>query len=398
MMLVPNRELRRDARQDDRTGRRSGRQDGRLRRVRALIRKETLQVMRDPSSFVVAFIMPMLLLLLIGFGVSFDVTNVRIGIVAEEPTPETNLFVASLSNTRYFEVQRSADRRAFLDDLAGGRLDGIVVLAGDFSERLARGDTAGVQVITDGSDPNTAGLVTGYVQGAWASWLTQRALSAGEKLPALINVEPRFWFNAELESRRFLVPGAIALIQMMIGSLLTALVVAREWERGTIEALLATPVGIGEFIVGKLVPNFILGMCAMGVCVLAALYVFHIPLRGSLVALAGFTAVFLLVALSIGLLVSTVARTQFLASQVAMIFAFLPGLYFSGFLFEIASMPAPLRAFAVIVPARYYVQGLQTIFLAGDIAAVLVPCTLILLAMSAVLLALTALNTRQRLD
>jgi ABC-2 type transport system permease protein len=157
-------------------------------------------------------------------------------------------------------------------------------------------------------------------------------------------------------------------------------------------------VGIGEFIIGKLVPNFLLGLCAMGVCVLAALFVFHIPLRGSLFTLIGFTAVFLIVALSIGLLISTVARTQFLASQVAMLVAFLPGVYFSGFLFEIASMPAVLRAFSTIVPARYYVQGLQTIFLAGDIAEVLVPCTAILLIMSAVLLGLTALNTRQRLD
>ncbi|HWE18435.1 MAG TPA: ABC transporter permease [Hyphomicrobiaceae bacterium] len=371
---------------------------GSLRRIWALIRKETLQVARDPSSFVVAFILPALLLTLFGYGVSFDATRMRMGVVAEEPTPETNMFVASLANTRFFEVRRSADRRAFLDQLAGGRLDGIIVLAGDFTERLARGDMAGIQLITDGSDPNTAALVTGYVQGAWGSWLTQRALSAGATVPVPIVVEPRFWFNAELESRRFLVPGSIALIQMMIGSLLTALVVAREWERGTIEALLATPVRIGEFIIGKLVPNFLLGMCAMGVCVLAALFMFHIPLRGSLLALLGFTAVFLIVALSIGLLVSTVARTQFLASQIAMLFAFLPGVYFSGFLFEIASMPAPLRAFAAIVPARYYVQGLQTIFLAGDIAAVLVPCTAILLLMSAVLLTLTALNTRQRLE
>jgi drug efflux transport system permease protein len=371
---------------------------GSLRRIWALIRKETLQVARDPSSFVVAFVLPALLLTLFGYGVSFDATRMRVGVVAEEPTPETNMFVASLANTRFFEVRRSADRRAFLDQLAGGRLDGIIVLAGDFTERLARGDTAGVQVITDGSDPNTAALVTGYVQGAWGSWLAQRALSAGATVPVPIVVEPRFWFNAELESRRFLVPGSIALIQMMIGSLLTALVVAREWERGTIEALLATPIRIGEFIIGKLVPNFLLGMCAMGVCVLAALFMFHIPLRGSLLALLGFTAVFLIVALSIGLLISTVARTQFIASQIAMLVAFLPGVYFSGFLFEIASMPAPLRAFAAIVPARYYVQGLQTIFLAGDIAAVLVPCTAILLLMSAVLLTLTALNTHQRLD
>jgi ABC-2 type transport system permease protein len=371
---------------------------GRLRRIRALVRKETLQVLRDPSSLVVGFVLPLLLLILFGFGVSFDATRVRVGLVIENPTPETSLFVASLSNTAFFEVQRAPDRRAFLDQLSAGRLNGVIVLAGDFSDRLARGDTAGIQVITDGSDPNTAGLVAGYVRGAWQSWQSQRALSLGTKVQGAINIESRFWFNPELESRRFLVPGSIALILMMIGALLTALVVAREWERGTIEALLATPVGVGEFIIGKLVPNFALGMCAMGVCVLAALFVFDIPLRGSLITLIAFTAVFLTVALAIGLLISTVARTQFLASQMAMLVAFLPGLYFSGFLFEIASMPAPLRTFSTIVPARYYVRGLQTIFLAGDIATVLVPCTAILLLMSAVLFGLTALNTKQRLD
>ncbi|RPI36189.1 MAG: ABC transporter permease [Hyphomicrobiaceae bacterium] len=369
-----------------------------MRRIRALIRKETLQVVRDPSSVVVGFILPALLLMLFGFGVSFDASRVRVGLVIEEPTPETSMFVASFSNTPFFEVQRSADRRAFLDQLSAGRLNGVVVLAGDFSERLARGDTAGIQVITDGSDPNTAGLVTGYLQGVWQSWQTQRALSSGARVLSPIVVESRFWFNPELESRRFLVPGSIALIMMMIGALLTALVVAREWERGTIEALLATPVGIGEFIIGKLVPNFALGMCAMAVCVLAALFVFDIPLRGSLLSLVGLTAVFLAVALGIGLLISTVARTQFIASQMAMLVAFLPGLYFSGFLFEVSSMPAVLRAFAKIVPAGYYVRGLQTIFLAGDIAAVLVPCAAILLFMCAVLFGLTALNTKQRLD
>ena len=374
------------------------RMTGRWRRIRALIRKESLQVLRDPSSFVVAFVLPALLLLLFGFGISFDATRVKVGLVIEEPTSETAWFLASLSNTPFFDVRQAADRRKFIDELSAGRLDGVVVLSGDFSERLARGDTAGVQVITDGSDPNTAGLVSGYVQGAWASWQQQRAISAGQAADGVIAVEPRFWFNPELESRRFLVPGSIALIQMMIGSLLTALVVSREWERGTIEALLATPVGIGEFIIGKLVPNFVLGLCAMAVCVLAALFVFHIPLRGSLFCLVAFTAVFLTVALSLGLLISTVARTQFLASQMAMLVAFLPGLYFSGFLFEIASMPAPLRAFAAIVPARYYVRGLQTIFLAGDLASILVPCTAILLFMSAVLFTLTLRNTRQRLD
>lgn len=371
---------------------------GRWRRIRALIRKEALQILRDPSSLVVAFLLPALLLFLFGFGISFDANRLKIGLVLEEPTPEARAFAVSLSNTPYFEVQRSTDRRSFEDMLAAGRLNGIVVLAGDFSKRLARGDTAAVQIITDGSDPNSAGLTAGYIQGAWSVWQAQRAIGSDRRVPGQVIVESRFWFNPELESRRFLVPGSISLILMMIGSLLTALVVAREWERGTMEALLATPVGILEFIIGKLVPNFVLGMCAMGVCVLAALFVFHIPLRGSLLTLIGFTAAFLIVALSIGLLISTVARTQFLASQMAMLIAFLPGLYLSGFLFEVASMPAVLRVVALFIPAGYYVSGLNTIFLAGDIAAVLLPATAILLAMSATLFALTALNTRQRLD
>jgi ABC-2 type transport system permease protein len=369
---------------------------GALRRIRALVVKETLQILRDPSSYVVAFAIPALLLLLFGFGVSFDATRARIGLVIEQSTPETARFDASLSNSPFFEVHRARDRRAFFDDLARGRLDGVVVLSGDFSTRLSRGDTAGVQLITDGGDPNTAALAAAYVRGAWRSWQEQRRSDAAARPP--IEVSPRIWFNPELESRRFLVPGSIAMIQMMIGSLLTALVVAREWERGTIEALLATPVGIVEFIIGKLAPNFALGLCAMAVSVAAARFVFDIPLRGSLTSLTALTAVFLLVALALGLLISTVARTQFLASQIAMVVAFLPGLYFSGFLFEIASMPAPLRAFATLVPARYYVRGLQTIFLAGDIASVLAPCALVLISMAAGLFALTARKTKQRLD
>jgi ABC-2 type transport system permease protein len=370
----------------------------RLRRIRALIRKEALQVARDPSSFVVAFVLPVLLLFLFGFGISFDATHLKIGVVVEKPTPETNWFVTSLSNTPYFEVHRATDRRAFLDLLSAGRLNGIVVLSGDFPERLARGDTAGIQVITDGSDPNTAGLAAGYINGAWQIWQQQRAIGHPAALPDQVLIDPRFWFNPELESRRFLVPGSISLIMMMIGSLLTALVVSREWERGTMEALLATPVGILELMIGKLVPNFVLGLGAMAVCLLASLFVFHIPLRGSLLTLTLFTGVFLTVALGIGLLVSTVARTQFLASQLAMLVAFLPGLYLSGFLFELASMPTILQWVSVIIPGKYYVRGLNTIFLAGDIPAVLVPASAALLLMSVVLFTLTALNTRQRLD
>ncbi|MGO9483463.1 MAG: ABC transporter permease [Rhodomicrobium sp.] len=372
--------------------------EGRLRRIKALARKETLQTLRDPSSLIVAVVLPMILLFLYGYGVSFDVTTVRIGLVIEDSTPWTDDFRQSLSNTPFFDVRVSPSRQAFLADLTAGRLEGIVIVSGDFSQRLGRADTAPVQIITDGTDPNTASLVTGYVEGAWQSWLNQRLLSAGAPPMGLIDAEPRVWFNPELESRRFLVPGSIALILMMIGSLLTALVVAREWERGTIEALLATPASVPEFLIGKVVPNFALGCIAMAVSVAFALLVFHIPLRGSAFMLILASTAFLLVALSIGLLISTVARTQFIASQIAMLASFLPGLFFSNFIFEVASMPAPLRAFSALVPARYFVSTLQTIFLAGDIASVLVPNILILLLMSVAVLVLTARNSKMRLD
>ncbi|MGO9458741.1 MAG: ABC transporter permease [Rhodomicrobium sp.] len=372
--------------------------EGRLRRIKALVWKEALQTLRDPGSLIVAIVLPALLLFLFGYGVSFDVTTVRIGLVIENQSPETDRFREALSNTPFFDVRVSSARRAFLDGLTAGRLDGVVVLAGDFSQRLGRADTAPVQIITDGSDPNTASLVTGYVEGAWQTWLDQRLLSAGAPPAGLIAPEPRVWFNPELESRRFLVPGSIALILMMIGSLLTALVVAREWERGTIEALLATPASVPEFLIGKVVPNFILGCIAMGISVAFALLIFHVPLRGSAISLVLATTAFLLVALSIGLLISTVAHTQFIASQIAMLASFLPGLFFSGFIFELASMPAPLRAFSALVPAKYFVSALQTIFLAGDIASVLVPAISILSLMSVAVIVLTARNTRMRLD
>ncbi|MFZ5790913.1 MAG: ABC transporter permease [Pseudomonadota bacterium] len=371
---------------------------GRWRRVRALIRKEMLQIVRDPSSLLVAFVHPLLLLFLFGFGLSFDASIVRIGLVIERATPETAWFEASLSNTPFFDVKVASDRRAFLDDLAAGWIDGIVVLPGDFSQRVAGGDTAPVQIITDGSDPNTASLVNGYVQGAWRIWMSQQAASAGGKFANPVVTSPRYWFNPELMSRRALLPGSIAQILMLVGSLLTALVVAREWERGTVEALLATPIGKAEFIIGKLVPNFLLGLGAMTVSVVAAVLVFDVPFRGSVAALLAITAVFLLVALGIGLLISTIVRTQYAASQFAMLLSFMPSLFFSGAIFEIAAMPAPLRAFSAIVPARYYVTSLETIFLVGDVGAILWRVGAILAAMAAVVLVLTIRKSKMRLD
>ncbi len=370
----------------------------RWRRLRALMKKEWLQILRDPSALIVALVLPLFLLFMFGYGVSLDASSIRLGLAIESPSAETAWFQAALDNTPFFRIQTARDRAALDDELMAGHLDGIVVLAGDFSQKLARGVTAPVQVITNGSDPNTAGLVSGYVQGAWQNWLAQRAMSTGGAAALPVRVEPRVWFNPELKSRNFLVPGSIALIQMLIGTLLTALVVAREWERGTIESLLATPTGIAEFLISKLVPNFILGMAAMAVSVTAAVFLFGIPLRGSLLALVALTAAFQACALSVGLLASTVSHSQFVATQIAMFAAFLPGFFLSGFIFDLSGTPLAIRVLSHIVPARYYVQGLQTIFLAGDVPGLLLRCMAALMGLAGLLLFVVVRKTRTRLD
>ena len=258
----------------------------RFRRIGALIRKEIRQIVRDPSTVIIAIILPLTLLFLFGYGVSFDARRIEIGLVIENPTPETSSFTASLTNSPLFATRTARDRRHFENDLVAGRIDGIVVLAAGFTAQAARGDRAPIQVIVDGSDPNKATLVRNYLQGAWGNWLRQEAITRGKHVTVPISVEPRVWFNPEISSHHYLVPGSIAIILMLIGALLTALVVAREWERGTMEALLATPIGIIDLMAGKLIPYFLLGMITMALATGTALFLFGVPFRGSFPVLA----------------------------------------------------------------------------------------------------------------
>lgn len=375
----------------------------RLRRIRALVRKESLQIIRDPSSFMIAGILPVLLLFVYGFGVTLDLRRVPVGVVVEQPSPETDSFVASFENSRYFAVRLVRHRAEVEADLVSGNLKGVVVLAADFSDRLGRGETAPIQVLVDGSDPNTAGLVQAYIQRLWANWVQQEAVSLSglanrpRSMP-LVGTEPRFWFNPELDSRYALLPGAIAIILTLIGTLLTSLVVAREWERGTMEALLATPVTTRDLLIGKLVPYFFLGMAAMALAVGFTVFVFHVPFRGSVAALVAVSAAYLTVMMALGLLISTVAKNQFAASQAALIVGFLPAFLLSGYIFEIDSAPAPVRLLTYVLPPRYFVSALQTLFLAGDVPSVLVPNGLVLVAMALVLFVALARVTRVRLE
>jgi ABC-2 type transport system permease protein len=370
-----------------------------FRRLRALFSKEFHQIMRDPSSILIAFVLPAILLFLFGYAVSLDLTQIKIGLVVEDSSPEINSFIVSFTNSRYFDARIAGDRRSLDSELALGNVRAIVVVPSDFSRQRACEDTsAPIQIVTDGSEPNTASIVGGYVRSVLLGWLKEQSLDEGVEFLPVTEIQPRFWFNPELESRNGLIPGSMATIMTIIGTLLTALVIAREWERGTMEALMATPVGISELLIGKFIPYFILGMGSMAICVFMAVIVFGVPFRGSFSLLALCTAVFLFDALGLGLLISTIARTQFVASQVALIVSFLPAFILSGFIFDIASMPLPIRMLTYALPPRYFVSCLQTLFLAGNIPAVIWPNVLAMVSLGSFFFVLISRKSVKRLD
>jgi ABC-2 type transport system permease protein len=372
---------------------------GRARRLKALMVKESLQIVRDPSSILIAFVLPLILLFLFGYGVSLDARQVRLGVVLEDTGPEAHRLAAAFQATPFFDTLTALERRTLEPDLVSGRLRGLVIIPQDFARALhTPGVTARVQVITDGSETNTTNYVANYAEGTLANWLVQEGRQAGRATEPAVTLIARFFYNSELDSRNSLVPGSLAIIMAIIGTLLTALVVAREWERGTMEALLSTPLSALEIVFGKLVPYFVLGMASMAVCTAVAFFLYGIPFRGSLPALAIASAAFLLTALGQGFLISTVTRNQFLASQAALVSAFLPAFILSGFVFEIASMPWIIRRLAQIIPARYFVTNLQTLFLTGDIWSLMRTNILILLGLAGILFALTLKKTPSRLE
>ncbi len=369
----------------------------RLRRFAALLRKESYQIIRDPSSILIAFVLPPILLFLFGYAVSLDATRTTIGVVIEDATPAARSLAASFAASRYFDVRIGRDRREFATDLVLGTVKGIVVIPATFTADQRRGsDPTQIQMIVDGTDPNTASFVQDYAQGVLASWASLTAASSGITRPA-ISVEQRFWFNPELTSRVFLIPGSIAIVMTLVGTLLTALVIAREWERGTMEAIMATPATAGELLAGKVLPYFVLALISMTLCVLIAVFGFGVPFRGSIGALYALAAAFLCPALGQGLLISAATKNQFLASQLALLSAFLPSFLLSGFLYEIDSMPRIIQWISAIVPARYLIPSLQTVFVAGDIWPLFLRDIGVMLLEGAILFALAARSAKKRL-
>ena len=369
-----------------------------MRRIVALSRKETLQIWRDPSSVLIAVVLPIVLLLIFGFGINLDSSRLRLGLVVEDQGAEVERFVASFVGSPYLTLTVGT-RPSMEQALADGEVRGVVVIASDFTEKLDRGgETAPVQVLTDGSEPNTANFVAAYARGAWQVWLRERAAARGEPMPPAIRVESRFWFNQSASSRNYIIPGSITIIMTVLGALLTSLVVAREWERGTMEALLATSMTRGEFLISKLIPYYVLAILSEIVCIVVAVFVLKVPFRGSIAMTLFVSTFFLLSALGLGLLLSTVTRNQFDAAQGALNAAFLPSMMLSGFIFEISSMPAAVRMVTYLIPARYFVNAMQTLFQTGYVPQLLWRDVACLLAAAIFFLGLTAKLTKRRLD
>ena len=352
---------------------------------RAMLLKESLQILRDPSTFLIAFVLPLIMLFLFGYAVSLDPARTRIGLARLQDSGAPALSLGSaFERSRWFDVTGRRDVETLKRDLTAGRIRGFVVIPQDFSRRFATpGEVAAIQIVADGSLPNTASFIGAYAEGVRATWAAGESAERGVVGRQPVEIAQRFWFNPELASHFFLIPGSIAIVMTMIGTLLTALVVAREWERGTMEAIMATPVGMPEFLATKVIPYFLLGLGSMTLCAVLAIFLFGVPFRGSPLALLALASAFLVPALGQGLLISAVTRNQFVASQVALISAFLPAMMLSGFLFEIASMPVLIRGLTYIVPARYLIPSLQSVFLVGDLWGLFLRNILILLGFGA---------------
>jgi ABC-2 type transport system permease protein len=368
------------------------------RRVRGLIRKEILQVVRDPSSIAIAFLLPAALLLLFGYGVSMDAKDLRLGIVIEQTSAEASSFAGAFQASPYFLPRLFATRQQAQRAMQAKQLDGVLVLPGDFAKRLKGEGDAPIQLIVNGVDANTARLMEGYARGTWERWLERELASRAMVLTKPVAIQPRVWFNPELRSRNYLVPGLVAINMTLVGALLTALVMAREWERGTLEALMVTPVTLRELLIGKILPYFILGMGGMAISVSMAIWQFDVPLRGSLWVLLLCSALFLLVALGMGLLISVVAKSQFVAGMIAIVTTFLPAFLLSGFLFDIDSMPLVVQGITHLVAARYFIAILQSLFLAGNLWAVILPNALALILMGLVFFGLVRKKLHKRLE
>ena len=336
----------------------------------ALIKKEIKQILRDPSSIVIAFILPIISITIYMYGINLDSVKITLGIKNDDNSPEVATLVKSFGHSKYVNSINFDNMEDIKTAILSSKIKGAVVIPNDFSTKLSRGqgvnDRASLLVITDGSEVNTANYVQSYAQAISNQWLVTSKYKKNLSKP-LINIENRTWYNPDLNSHHFIVPGSIAITMTLIGILLTSLVIAREWERGTMEALLSTKVKAIHIVLGKYIPYFILGMLSTAFNMFLCVCIFQIPFRGSYFMFFLISGIFLFTSLGIGLMISTVLKNQFMASMVSISLGFMPALMLSGLMFPINSMPAFFQYLTMIIPPRYYISFIESEFMAGGV-------------------------------
>ncbi|MCC6393491.1 MAG: ABC transporter permease [Bryobacterales bacterium] len=340
-------------------------------RLWAVARKEFTHILRDPRSLGMAIAIPMLLLVLFGYALTLDVDNVPLVVWDQSETRASRELISHFEGSRYFSLKGYVRNYAEVERaIDSGQALMALIIPNDFARRIESGRAAPLQSIVDGSDSNTATIAMGYADVVTFTYARNASVktmqrSAGRMVPPPLDLRPRVWFNAEMESKNYIIPGLIAVIMMVIAALLTSLTVAREWETGAMEQLISTPVKPTELILGKLLPYFSVGMLDVLLAVLMGEYLFRVPLRGNAALLFAMASVFLAGALSLGMVISIVTRSQLLASQLAMVVTFLPSFLLSGFMYAIGNMPRPIQVMTHVIPARYFVALLKGIYLKG---------------------------------
>jgi ABC-2 type transport system permease protein len=359
-----------------------------ISRTWAIARKELFHIYRDWRSLGLVILMPVLLMLLFGYAVSLDVKKVPMAVLDRDKSQESLSFIHRFSASSYFHLRFFAqDEKEVKRLIDRGKVKMGLVLPWDFSKKIKSGRKATVQVLLDGSDSNTASIILTYVQGVARDYNLEKTFLkieqlGGQKLKPPIEGKPRIWFNEELESKNYFIPGLVAVIMSIIGVLLTGQVIVREWEQGTMELLISTPVRKEELIVGKLFPYFFLGLLDLSLAILMGKWVFEVPFRGSITLLFLLSCIYIIVALALGMTISTVAKTQILANQMAMVIGFLPTFLLSGFTFVIANMPFWLQLITYGIAPRYYVTILKEVFLKGADISFLWTETLVLIGLA----------------
>ena len=372
-----------------------------------IIRKEFIQIWRDPISLAAVFMIPIIQLLLFGYAISFDIKHIPTGVFDQSHTRESRQLMRTVTASSYFVVKDNAASRAELTGLLeDGDIKVGVVIPPDFADDLHGGRTAPVQILVDGTDANVGGIAIGYFVAAAQGYsldvtrrlLNDRGASGLLRSFPLLEQRLRIWYNQTLSTENFIVPGIIATILMILGVLMTSQSVAREYERGTMEQLIVSPVRVSELIIGKLVPYVVIGLVQVTLVTLIAVFVFHVPLRGSVLLLSFTTFLFLVSAMGIGFLFSAVTKSQQVAMQMSFVATMLPSLLLSGFIYPISSMPFALRLFSTVVPAKYFLVILRGIFLKDLGVAVLWDQIVVLILISCIVLTLCIINTKKSLD